>query len=61
MPMMIPPHYEGLRYDGRRIRDGEVVPVADADVSSLLDERWELVEKPVSVPEHKDLSEDEQE
>ena len=40
MPLMRPPHYQGLFYDGRRIARDELVQVADRDVEALEAEQW---------------------
>lgn len=41
MPLMKPPSYTGLRYNLRKIAEGELVDVLDRDVAALEAAGWE--------------------
>ena len=48
--MMRPPHYNALMHAGRKIKDGELVPVAAHEVAAHEAEGWERATAPTDKP-----------
>lgn len=51
MPKMKPPHYQGIRYAGRRVCEGEAIEVADLDVEAMEAAGWTLAGKATKAEE----------
>ena len=43
MPLMRPPHYQGVRYNAAEVSPGAFVSILPQDVDALIAEGWELV------------------
>jgi len=42
MPLMKPPHYNGVKYNGAEVLPGALVNVSPVDVEAHLAEHWEI-------------------